>query len=104
VWASDLGEMEDDANRLKNGLFGSLITFSVIAIFTGIFGMSCVCKPCRTDTTCTRIYIVVYGAVLTLVWLVYMIIGGTLVGTAHGLPTVIQDVCDGKDVAGSTHI
>ena len=90
IWTADLGDASQDAETTKNAIFGVLLTFSFVAVIIGAAGMTCGCGPCKPDATCNWIYPVIYGLVLSFVWIVYFIIGGIVTGIATGLPEAMQ--------------
>ena len=77
IFNADFGEVKDEMSNIKNGVFGGLCAFSLIAIITGIAGTTCGCGPCKTGNRC---YPIMYGIPLMFVWLVFMIIGGIVTG------------------------
>jgi hypothetical protein len=104
VWNADLGSMQEDADAMRDGVFGGLIVFSVIAVITGLLGITCICKACKKNDCCNQIYTMSYGFVLTLVWFVFILVGGIVTGLATALPQAIQDTCDGKELEGSEQL
>jgi len=95
MWSADLGEVSEDFKRIKQGIFGCLLTFSLIALFTGVGGMTCGCGPCKPGGCWHRVWPVFYGIALFFVWLIYIIMGGITVGISAGAPEQIQSFCDG---------
>merc|ERR1712185_704669 len=88
---ADLGEMTESLDAFKNALFGVLLTFSLVAIGTGIGGAMCGCTPCRKASCC---WAVVYAIPLGLVWIVYLVVGIVITGVStQGIET-IQKFCD----------
>jgi hypothetical protein len=97
-WGADLGDMNEQKDEIRQGVFAALLVFSIIAIFVGGSGMSCVCGPCTpaSDKCCYRGYPIAYGTLLSFIWLVYFIVGGIVTAMATQLPDEIQNSCKGE--------
>lgn len=69
-----------------------LLTFSLIALFVGIAGTTCGCAPCATGN---RVYPVLFGIPLMMVWLVFLIMGSVVTGVSTTSQDTLQEFCDG---------
>jgi len=94
VLSADMGEVSDQMSQFKSLSLGSLLVFSLLAIFTGIAGSTCGCKPCAKGNICWPI---IYGILLLLVWSVTLIIGSIITAVAVTGPETIQGFCDGEN-------
>lgn len=95
-WSADMGDMNEEMDSIRNGVFGALLVFSIVAVIVGGFGMSCLCGPCKPDATCARAWPITYGIILSVVWIVYFVVGGIVTGMATQLPEAIQQSCGGE--------
>lgn len=79
----------------KNTTFGFLLVLSLIAILAGFGGISCAFKPCA-EGSCRKFGPRIYGCSLMFIWLVYVIVGGILTGTANTAPEMLEEFCKGN--------
>jgi len=84
-------------DQVKGGVFAVLLIFSVVAIIVGAFGMCCGCPTCSDpEKCCHKGYPILYGIILSLVWIVYFVIGGIVTTLATQVPDEIQKSCGGE--------
>lgn len=77
----------------KNSFFGILLIISLIAIGTGIGGITCV-SQC-TQGKCGKCMTIFYGLGIGLVFLAYIIVGAVVAGVSSQSHDEIKKFCDG---------
>ena len=96
ILTTDLGEGFEGIQALRIVVFGVILVASVVTIMLGSLGVGCVCKPCNN-----RCCPFMYGTMLTLVWLVFVIVGGIVTGLGTAAPEAFDQVCVGAETGSS---
>lgn len=81
----------DQIAKFATSSFGVLIGFSAIALLTGICGATCFAKKCAEN----RAWTIIYGFILVVIWIVFVLMGIILTAVSVNGPDVIQAFCDG---------
>jgi len=98
----DLGELKKKADDFKNATFVVLLIFSLIALFTGIGGSMCMCKPCKEKGCC---WAVVFGIPLGLTWMVFFIVGIVIAGVSYAGSDGLTRFCNSdNEIAQLDHV
>jgi len=91
IMSVDLGEVTKSIDAFKNAAFGVLLVISLFAIFTGIGGTLCLCKPCVKQSLCCAI---IYAVPLFVAWLGFLVVGCVVTGVSTQGLAEIQEFCD----------
>lgn len=87
-----MSSVNEAAKTFSRGIVAALLVFSIWALGVGISGLMCFCKWCREGGCC---WAVIYGCVLFIAWIFFIIMGSIVTGISMSGPETIQAFCDG---------
>lgn len=88
---ADLGDLTEYVSKFRQFTFALILLGSLVAIITGVLGTMCTCGRCKKN----RCYVIFWGISLSLVWVIFIVVGLLIIGNAKGAPEVIEGMCEG---------
>ena len=84
VLNANLGDFKE-ANDFASTIFYILILVSIVAVFMGGCGLTCLAKPCVKS----RFWVITFGITLVMVWVVFVVIGAVVAAVATNGPETV---------------
>jgi hypothetical protein len=89
ILTAELGDLDGPVFAFRIGTFVAMIIAALLAICVGCFGSCCTFKPCIKH----RGYSICFGLTITLIWIIFIVVGGVMTSISEMGPKQIDLIC-----------